>query len=82
LACPWPFHGPGNSAGVPLTFSQLPGNVAGPGTRIWRHSPVFGCSTEKEDAGVENVSSAPDATVYGVYSSAAARASPQVYWPQ
>jgi hypothetical protein len=48
---------------VLLTVSQLPGNVAGPGTRIWRHSPVFGCSTVKEDAGVANVSIAPDATI-------------------
>jgi hypothetical protein len=73
---------------VLLTVSQLPGNVAGPGTRIWRHSPVFGCTTVNDDAGVANIKSAPDAAiivatflriwnllVYGVYSSALATGS-------
>src|SRR5688572_31712049 len=58
----WPFHGPGNSAGVLLTVSQFPGNVSGPGTRIWRHSPVLGCTIVKEDAGVTNASRSEEHT--------------------
>jgi hypothetical protein len=62
FACPCPFQGPGPAAGVALTTSQLPGNVVGPGTKIWRHSPVTGLTTVKGDAGAANMSRAPDAT--------------------
>jgi hypothetical protein len=55
LACPWPFHAPGNAAGVALTTSQLPGKVVGPGIKTCRHSPVTRCTTEKDNAGAESV---------------------------
>jgi hypothetical protein len=59
---PVPVPGAGPAAGVALTISQLPGNVAGPGTKIWRHSPVVGLTTENGNAGATNVSRAPHAT--------------------
>jgi hypothetical protein len=62
FACPWPFQGPGKAAGVALTTSQLPGKVVGPGIKIWRHSPVTGCTTVKGSAGAEKVRNAPQAT--------------------
>src|ERR1044072_5614850 len=60
FACPCPFQGPGPAAGVALTTSQLPGNVSGPGTKIWRHAPVTGWTTEKGNAGAANVRMAPN----------------------
>jgi hypothetical protein len=46
---------------VLLTTSQLPGNVAGPGIRIWRHSPFTGCTTVKGEAGAANMRKTPHA---------------------
>jgi hypothetical protein len=37
----------------------LPGNVAGPGTKTWRHSPLTGCTTVKGKAGAAKVRKAP-----------------------
>jgi hypothetical protein len=61
FACPWPFQGPGKTAGVALTTCQLPGKVVGPGIKTWRHSPVTGCTTVKGKAGAENVRNAQQA---------------------
>jgi hypothetical protein len=62
FACPWPFQGPGPSAGVALTTSQFPGNVSGPGIRTWRHSPLTGFTTVKAPAGAAKARKAPQTT--------------------